>query len=679
MELERQRQLAQTAKQWFDSELKPSILDSRRRYNMQLKDEAERRARDLSVLPSTKSTAAVDKFVESSLIVYHTDPDSIAFTSRASGSPDIDAWARWLTEIFLYRSETQPDGKSFPFFTWHHASLNAGGVDGIEAGLVWWRKESYAEPVEKYFSLSNGQRQEITREVYDQGALIMPELFEQETIQQEIVTTDTFWIDQLEPGVEVFWDPNIPLMNVNLGQFCLVKLWKPVDELKGWASRGIIRELTDEDLLSYQKNSSRTLDSLGNSDSARSNVFGTNPDLGDKNLVELWMWFDKEAGRWGVQFSLEGKEILSERRTVDEVFFAGRKVNVLPVVVGTTKLKLWKSAGRSLIETIAPLEDQHIDHINNVNDAVKMAIQGRYRVDPSSDLNVDDLLNRRIVYAHQGEYDRIESDFGVISSMRVDDMINSGINELIPVGMVGGARGVVPKGTDRTLGAVQIGKMEGDEKQGVHIKTRNETFLKNVLWLIAQNIFSFDTDETVLRKAAANAGITPPEVMLPDGRRIIDHTKLDFGVDVVINAGLGSAPRYQKAQSAMQIAGWRKENNVPTDFNAIARHLNVLAGFGADQFTPAQMPPPPPPQVKHAVKTDIPFELMPQDVQGVIFRQITEGQAEVTANVKADAANNLAAQNGGGMMTPDRTGQVVDTTGQAGMGMSMGGQNAPAQ
>lgn len=665
MELERQRQLAKTARDWFDNELKTTIKDNRRRYNMKLKDESQRKSRDLSCLPSTKSTAAVDRFVESSLIVYHTDPDSISFTPKAAKDPVLDGWAKWLTEIFSYRAEND-----FPFFTWHHSSLNAGGVDGLEAALVWWRKESYTENVTKYRTFTNGQWSEVPKQAYDQYSSTMPELFSATDEAVETVSLDTFWIDQLEPGVEVFWDPNIPLLNVNLGQFGLVKLWRSPDDLRNLASRGIINPIDDEDLKAFQKSNPYSNDSLGLAESERENSFTTNADLGDKNLVELWMFFDKEAGRWGVQFSLEGKHALSERKTVDEVFFAGRKVNRLPFVVGTTKLKLWKAAGRAIPETIAPLEDQHTDHINNVNDAVKSSIQGRYRVNPDSDLNVDDLLNRRIVYADPGEYERINDEFGIISTLRVDDSINMGINELVPVGMASGGRGVVPKGTDKTLGALQVAKLEGDEKQGVHIKTRNETFLKPVLWLVVQNIFAFETDDQVLRKAAANANIDPPIVTLPNGQQIVDHTKLDFGVDVQINAGLGAAPRYQKAQNAMQIAGWRVQNNVPTDTMAIARHLNVLAGFGADQFTPNTPPQPPPPKVEHKVKTDIPFNMLPPQAQQVIIQQIINGQAEVDANVKQD---NLLQQNGGGMFTPNRTGQIVDTTGQSGAQMSAGG------
>jgi len=42
---------------------------------------------------------------------------------------------------------------------------------------------------------------------------------------------------------------------------------------------------------------------------------------------------------------------------------------------------------------------------------------------------------------------------------------------------------------------------------------------------------------------------------------------------------------------------------------------------------------------------------------------------------KAQKQLNEAMQNGKGNYTADRTNQLVDATGQAGMGMSQGGQN----
>ena len=57
----------------------------------------------------------------------------------------------------------------------------------------------------------------------------------------------------------------------------------------------------------------------------------------------------------------------------------------------------------------------------------------------------------------------------------------------------------------------------------------------------------------------------------------------------------------------------------------------------------------------------------------MIEQKLMLGQVRVDTKVKQDGSLREAAQNGGGMMTPDRTRQVVDGTSPAAMGMSEGG------
>jgi hypothetical protein len=88
VELTRQKELVAGATAWFDGKLKTIITDSRRRYRMQLKDASERSSRGLSTIPSTKSTSAVDRYVERLAIEMFQDPDSISFTSKSAFDPE---------------------------------------------------------------------------------------------------------------------------------------------------------------------------------------------------------------------------------------------------------------------------------------------------------------------------------------------------------------------------------------------------------------------------------------------------------------------------------------------------------------------------------------------------------------------------------------------------------------
>ena len=181
----------------------------------------------------------------------------------------------------------------------------------------------------------------------------------------------------------------------------------------------------------------------------------------------------------------------------------------------------------------------------------------------------------------------------------------------------------------------------------------------------------------VLRIASAKAGVPLPTAQFMDGSEIPDLSAIDIDVNIQINAGLGSAPRYQKAQSTMQLVDWGKTHEIPVDATAAYRQLSVLAGYGPDDLldkTPP--PPPPPPPVEHKATFAIPWDALSMTVKDQIMQGIVAGTTAISASVKDETPGRLAEsrQNGGGMMLPDRTGQVVDGTDSAARAMSAGGQ-----
>ena len=298
MELTRQKELVAGATAWFDGKLKTIITDSRRRYRMQLKDAKERSSRGLSTIPSTKSTSAVDRYVERLAIEMFQDPDSIAFTSKSAFDPAKDVGGQLLTQDFIYRSSGQ--NGMFPFFTWHQASSLAGAVDGLEACMVWWRHEAYDEPETTYLHLG----QPVDKATYDKYRQVMPEDFQKMKGAKSTVTCDTWWIDQLEPGSDIIWDPTVGLLNVELGQFVRVKLSRTIDQIKAMAAAGVIdkSKATDEVLKKHQKTAGSTTQYYLNGDKTVDN--GKDVDLKDHNGVDLNIMFYKEHGCWEVQFSL---------------------------------------------------------------------------------------------------------------------------------------------------------------------------------------------------------------------------------------------------------------------------------------------------------------------------------------------------------------------------------------
>lgn len=671
--LQRQLNFESNFHTWYGSGLKDIQEDNRRRYRMELLDAEERIERGLSALPSTKSTSVVDRSVERALMDYHTDPDSISFTAKAVNDPLKDALANVLTKDFDYRQQN-----TFPFFTWHTSSLTAGFTDGLEAAMVWWKRESYDEKRKVFIEPMSGEEispDEVEALITEFGEEVAGDLVEEQELTEEVVTTDTWWIEQLKPGEQLLWDFKAPLLNINLGQVCLVKIPKTVEEILQCVRQGIFdKGIKEEDIIPY----------LDNPDYRFSDLTSTAGDTKQYELegcdrAEVWYYFYKEGCRWYVSFSLAGKLELSKPKTVDEVFFNGRKVNVLPVVLGCSKMKLWENIGRGLPETIAPIEDEWTDHRNNINDAAKISIQGRVRITPGADINVDDVLNAKAFYAEDGEVDFVDRQMNLGDSMRAADSIAADMNELIPAGME--SRNLVPKGTNKTLGAVQMAMGTSQEKLSVQLMVRNETFFKPLLWLIAQLTFSFESDETIFEIAATAAGVDLRQlgmVTLIDGKRGIDFSKFDFDVNMKINAGLGSVPRQQKLQNMMQIYQLASMLGINLDGMDILRRANVLAGFDAAQFNP-QPKQPAPPEVEYKLNIDTTMQELvgidPTIVQALV-QKYKEGQFSTATKIKqpdAEGMLNEAVHNGGMRQTGDVPAQDM-TGGEAAEGMSVGGQ-----
>jgi hypothetical protein len=653
--LSRQRTFEEQFNSWFDTGLKPILEDNRRRYRMELKDAADRKKRGLSTLPSTKSASVVDRAVERALLEYHGEPEAIAFTAKsAAADPHKDELARWLSDLFHYRAK-----RTFPFFTWHASSLTAAFTDGMEAALVYWRKESYTVKRKEYLviDMATMTPTPIPREAYEAGVKVTPELFLTAEVEEEVLVRDSWWIDSLKPGEDLLWDFKAPLLDLNLGEAVLVKATRSLQELEQLADRGVFDKFSKEKAKKYRTVRSETVDKTATVTDPES------VDLSDLNRLCTWIYFEKVAGQWMVSFSLEGKEALSSQKPVNDVFFAGRRVNRLPLVLGTHKLKLWEAVGRGEPETIAPLEDELIEHKNALADASRIAIQGRFRVNKDSDINFDDLLNNRIVLADEGEFEKFDTQFNTVDALRVLDSLQTDMAEMVPVGMQ--SKQLVPRGNGRTLGAVQLALGSQNEKLSVQLITRNQTFLEPLLYLVAQLEFAFETDETILRIAARKAGIPPPETII-DGRPALDLRALDFDVEVQINAGLGSAPRQQKAQNIIQLTQFRQAFGIPTDLPRVAAQLNALAGFEPGAFTPAQPPPPPRPEMKGNVNIDL--ALLPPQIQVQLVMALLTGQGPINANIQAiqPTGGEETEAAGGGEDDPLRTSGGVEQGGQGG-------------
>lgn len=660
---------------WFTSAFKPLIDDSRARYRMVLADAKERKERNLSALPSTKSTEVVDKAKESALVEYHKDPKSLSYTSPNTQNPQANQFAAWLTALFHNRAN---DIKGFPFFTWHDGDLKAVFADSITAAMVSWRKESYT--VKKTIYRDNIKNVEVDEAEYKaakgQWAEIislnplMPPFevaFTKETIEETVVCKDTWWIDSLKPGENVLWDFKAPFLDANQGQACMVKIRRTVDEIMDMAEKGIFDKISREKVESYLSTETSTATSSDPSAIAPSTKTS---DLGDMNRVEVWIFWEKVKFRWMVSFSIEGKENLSGQKPSDDVFFNGRKVNVLPVRIGYCDKHLHENIGRSLPQIIAPIEDQYIDHINNVNDIAKnMARGGRIRIAPGTDVDIDQVMNGGAFYAEQGEIEFIQYNPGIMEGMRASDMHSAAMNALAPAGI--SPVNIAPKGTNKTLGVSQMIQSTTDAKRYVQLMVYNQTYLKPILWLIAQLTFAFETDDKALRIAAAQVpGFEVPLAVI-DGKTVVDTTKLDFDVDVRINAGLGEMPDVQKFNNLAQFDAFCKEKGIILDPMVVGQIAASLSGFSLDRFNP--QPPPsttPPPKLDSKLTVTAGWLDLPPEVQMALIEIWRKGQ--VATDTKVDARMAELAHNG----NPNpAAGTAPDMTqGEAAGMMSAGGQ-----
>lgn len=650
---------------WFDApgaaghSLRSILEDNRRRYRMQLTsaDLRERQKRGLSAIPPTKATSTVDRAVEKAVMEYHGEPDAISFTAKA-GSNDIDLEkkARWLTELFNYRSKY-----TFPFFTWHVASITAGLSDGLEAALVYWRKESYTKKRRAYFAKNlDGTMDEIGQEEYVLGSETFPDLFSEDLVDEEVVSRDTWWIDSLKPGENLLWDFKAPIFDINLGEVCLVKAPKSLQEIRDLHDAGVFDKFKEEEVKARLRVQSETVDKSSTVADPES------VSLDEFDRAEVWIFWTKEKNRWMVQFSIEGKLPLSSKKPSDEVFFNGRDVNRLPIAFGTHRLKLWENIGRGEPEVLAPLDDERCAHKNNVLDAAKLAIQGRWRVDEDTDINLDDLLNNRVFRADKGTFDKIDQDISIIDTLRAIDGLDSDMAELVPVGMEN--RNIVPRGAARTLGAIQMGASRQDEKLSVGLITRNETFMAPLLYLIAQLEFAFESDDTILKIAGKKANMPVPMIPGADGQAVVDLSELDFDFNVQINAGLGSQPRHEKANTLIQMADWRLTHGIPTDMAQIAAQLNVLAGYDAEAFN-TQPPPPKPPEIKGNVNIDL--NLLPAEIQAKILATFLSGNDGIMINAQGRTQTGGKQQGQNGRMAETAPG---DDGGLGPGGIPKGGQ-----
>ena len=670
--LSRPLQLKAAFDQWFDFHLKPIIDDNRNRYEMVLDDAEERIARGLSALPSTKSTSIVDGYVENAILEYNQDPDSISFTSRTPFNPQRDEFAKILTEDFIYRKDNTSG-----FHLWQEMSLRSGAADGIEAAFVHWVHESYKKPLPDKFMTPDGQ--EVPPEIHQAyGVMLGTQAVPQE---KDVIVRDTWVIDRVMPRRDCFWDPKIPYLDVNLGTYAGIMIPMMLDEIMNYQAKGVFDlEFTEEEiearLASTREGNDAALQlaSYDFSDAER-------VDLGNKNRAEMMIFFEKRQFQWFVQFSLGGNFPLSTFLPVNDVFFGGREVNKLPLVVGYLKGRLWDATGVGFPEVIAPIEDELNDHRNNANDVAKqMAQGGRIRVSPDHNIDLDQLANSRIFQAEKDEYDFVQFPNGMLESMRMDDSRTQDIAALVPMGMSDRSRQLSLKGTTKGLGLHQMQDQDSNAKLGVNLMVRNQSFFIPVLSLIAELTMAYETDEVVLKIASRNAKTQLP-MTIRNGRQIIDLSVFDFEVDVQVNAGLGATPRYKKAQNLMQISEMRKASGIPTDWMAIAGQFNVLAGFNEDQFN-VPPPPPPLPEVEDKLNLTIDFRdlltFAPQQAQMLLMKALA-GHMDV--NLKVDGKNpaqkRLAAQmnqNGEGGAVPERTGaQIPDMTGAEGAQMSAGG------
>lgn len=664
MELTRTQEVVSSFRTWFESgnsgntsqghSIKRIMEDNRRRYRMILPDAQERIDLGLSALPSTKSCSIVDNAVVDAIQEYY-QTDAITFTAEDDGDVNKDHLAKWLTELFHIRA------KKNAFWIWHIQSLKCGLVDGIEAAMVRWRKESYQYPDNHFYDLRTNE--EISEKEYKSFKKLYPikvegqfnpvkgrpdvikipfeEHFKAVRQKKERIVADTWEIVQLKPGENILWDFKNPVMDLNRGQWCIVIVQMQAGEILNLSKQGIFDKITKEELRPYLQ--SNTTSASQNNYTDYSSV-ATDPetvDMGEYNTAEVWLAFEKVDCQWKVDFSLVGEKHLLRNASVNDLFFGGRPYDGLPVVMGCSDFELWEALGRGLPKLIAPIEDELTDHRNNINDMAKQAATGKYRIKEDADVDINSLLNDKVFYANAGDVEKMDYSGEMAVVMRTSDLTSSDIAALAPVGISDSQ--LVGKGNAKdTLGSVQLAVGGNDKKLNTRMLIRNITFMVQLLRITVEMIMAFETSQKMGRIAAKKAKIDMAGITdVVDGKQVIDFSQLDFDVDIEINAGLGSVPRQQKAQKIMVYHEWAKNNGIPVDTEEVDKQLKVLNGFNEDQFIlplekrKPQTPPPPEDKLNLSINWSDLYAVLP-DAAMALITKATAGAMQVTTNVKED-------------------------------------------
>lgn len=667
MDISKQQEVVSSFRRWFTggntqqgqgSSIKRVIEDNRRRYRMIMNDAPERIDLGLSALPSTKSTSIVDNAVVDSIQEYYAT-DAITFTEENGGDYNQDHLAAWLTSLFRVRA------KRNGYWVYHLQSLKSGFVDGIEACMVRWRKESYTYPDNHFYFLPTGEEVEEAEykaakkekwPKYVEGAfnpatglpsktkISFNETYSAVRDKKERVVTDTWECVQLKPGENLLWDFKNPVLDLNRGQWCIVIMQMQVEEILSLSKNGIFNKITAEELKPYLAANAHGSNQSDYIDTTSLSTDPNNVDMGDYNTVEVWIAFEKKNYQWMVTFSLAGQKEIKSEATCNDVFFGGRHFDRLPVVMGASDIELWEAIGRGIPKLIAPIEDELTDHRNNINDMAKQASTGKYRVNEDSDVDINSLLNDKYFYARAGEVEKLDfsQEMGVV--MRAVNLTGSDIANLAPVGISDNQ--LVGQGNARdTLGSVQLAMGGNDKKLSTRILVRNITFMEPKLRIIAEMMMAFETDQEVGKIAGKNAkidmSVNGPLTTVIDGKPMIDFSMLDFDAGVQINAGLGSVPKQQKAMKILQYYDWAKAQGIPIDVNQIDKQLKVLNGFNEDQFIlpEAQRQPPMPPPVEDKLNLTVTFaellQYQPEAAQQLLAKAVG-GAMQVTTNVKDD-------------------------------------------
>lgn len=661
--------------------IKRTMEDNRRRYRMIMADAQERIDLGLSALPSTKSTSIVDNAVVDAIQEYYAT-DAITFTAEDDGSGvSKDHIASWFTKQFSLRA------KKNGFWIWHIQSLKCGLVDGMEAGMVRWRKESYKYKDNHFFyAPPDAEPAEITEQEYKQAKAMYPitvdgqfdpatgkplkikikfeDHYQAVRQKKERTVADTWECIQLKPGENLLWDFKNPILDLNRGQWCIVILQMPAADILNLSQLGVFDKITEEEIKPYLTSGAHSANQFNYADNTS---LGSDPDtvdMGEFNTAEVWFAFEKKGWQWQVSFSMAGEHSLGEGRNVNEVFFGGRPFDRLPVVMGTSDFELWEALGRGIPKLIAPIEDELTDHRNNVNDIAKQAATGKYRVDETSDVDLNALLNDKVFFAKPNEVEKLDFAQEMAVVMRAADTVGGDIASLAPVSMADNS--LVGRGNAKdTLGSVQLAMGGNDKKLNARLLIRNVTFMEPMLRIIAEMCMAFETDQKLGMAAAKAAKIDAAPLMdVVDGKQQIDWRNLDFDAEVQINAGLGVVPKQQKAQKVLLWEAWASSKGLPVDIMEVDKQVKVLNGFNEDQFIlPEDQRQAPPPQVESKVNITIDFAQLavaaPEQATA-LMQKLLAGAVSTTVTAKDKPTPAYLKEAEGSPSHPGVQGQLSD-------------------